>query len=67
LHTKWSRGQCGDRQVADKAALDGLHDTLRVLANVCRLMKKDGDTLQVFQQTLEDVRSDIAQESTPWL
>jgi len=51
-------------KLADKAALDGPHDTLRVLANVYHLMKKNGDALQVFQKTLQDVRSDIAQEST---
>mmetsp|Transcript_37833 Transcript_37833/g.55573 ORF Transcript_37833/g.55573 Transcript_37833/m.55573 type:complete len:275 (+) Transcript_37833:881-1705(+) len=54
-------------KLVQKVAPYGLYDTLRDLGDIYRLMQKDSDALRVLQEALVEVRSDIAQESTPQL
>jgi len=54
-------------KLADKAAYEGLYDTLIDLGQVYGSMCKHDDELQVHQEALKEVRGDIAHASTPQL
>jgi len=54
-------------KLADKAARSGLFETLINLGEIYNLRHKNDDALQVYQEALEEVRSDIAHASTPLL
>ena len=52
-------------KLADKAAYEGLYDTLVDLGQVYSSMRKQDDELQAHQEALKEVRSDIVHASTP--
>jgi len=65
LHGAAARAAAG--KLADKAAYQGLYDTLIDLGQLYGSMRKHDDELQVYQEAMEEVRSDIAHASTPQL
>ena len=54
-------------ELADKAAPEGLYPTLVDLGHLYGLICKHDDALQLYQEALDEVRSDIAHASTPRL
>ena len=54
-------------KLADKAAPEGLYDTLIDLGQLYGSMREHDDELQVHQEALQEVRVDIVHASTPQL
>jgi len=54
-------------KLADKAAEEGLYDTLIDLGQLYGLMRTIDDELQLYQEALDEVCGDIVHASTPQL